>query len=33
MGKDNEVMEMVPVIVYMWRYAISKERKKKWSRN
>ena len=33
MGKDNEGMEMVPVIVHMWHYAISKERKKKWGRN
>ena len=29
MGKDNEVTEMVPMIVHMWRYTISKERKKK----
>ena len=33
MGKDNERVEMVPVIVHMWRYAISKGRRKKWGRN
>ena len=33
MGKDNEVTEMVPVIVHVWRYTISKKRKKKWVRN
>ena len=33
MGKDNEVTEMVPMIVHMWRYMISKERKKKWGHN
>ena len=32
-GKDNEVMEMVPMIVHMWRYTRSKEREEKWGRN
>ena len=29
-GRDNKVMEMVPMIVHMWCYMISKEREKKW---
>ena len=33
MGKDNEVTEMVPMIVHMWHYVISKGWKKKWVRN
>ena len=33
MGKDNEVTEMVPMIVHVMRYVISKEQKKKWGRN
>ena len=32
-GRDNEVTEMVPMIVHMWHYVISKERKKKWGHN
>ena len=33
MGKDNKRAEMVPVIVHMERYVISKEQKKKWGLN
>ena len=33
MGKDNKRMEMVPMIVHMWRYEIRERRKKKWVRN
>ena len=33
MGKDNKGMEMVPMIVHVMCYAISRERKKKWGRN
>ena len=29
-GKDNEVMEMIPMIVHVWCFVISKEWKKKW---
>ena len=32
-GKDNEGTEMVPMIVHVMRYVISKEQKKKWGRN
>ena len=33
MGKDNEGTEMVPMIVHVMCYVISKEQKKKWGRN
>ena len=33
MGKDNEVTEMVPMIVHVERYAISKGWRKKWACN